>query len=106
MGEEMTFSKLMDRSKLNRLEGEILALVADLEAQGYHQIDITNALQGAIMIRLKRETYINCDLYWTRMKDHVNAWFATTSEIAAEVQKAHNQERDAKRKTRRGAPIQ
>jgi len=105
MSDEMTFSKLMDRSKLDRLEGEILALVADLEGQGHHQIDITNALQHAIMIRLKRETFINRDLYWSRMKDHVDAWFATTGDIAAEVQKSKNEERDAKRKTRRGDPI-
>jgi len=34
MSEEKTFSKLMDRSKLDRLDGEMLALTADLEAQG------------------------------------------------------------------------
>lgn len=105
MSEEMTFSKLMDRSKLDRLEGEILALVADFEAQGYHQIDIANALQHAIMIRLKRETFINRDLYWSRMKSHVDAWFETTGEIAAEIQQFKNDDRDAKRKTRRGDPI-
>lgn len=109
MSEEKTFSKLMDRSKLDRLDGEMLALTADLEAQGYHPIDITNALQSTIMIRLKREVFINCDLYWTRMRDHVEAWFSTTGEIASEVQTKLNKERDEnlskKRRNKHGQPL-
>lgn len=97
MDDKKTFSELMDRSKLDRLDGEILALAADLEAQGYHPIDITNALQSAILIRLKREGFINSNLYWKRMKSHVEGWFSDTDSLFSEVRERVDKERAADR---------
>lgn len=49
------FEKSIDRTHLNRLEGEILAFVSDFEQQGYDNMEIARALFYAGVERAGRE---------------------------------------------------
>lgn len=53
------FRKNIDRSRLDRLEGEILAFVSDAESQGYSNMEIARALFQASLERAYREQNIS-----------------------------------------------
>jgi len=60
MADDDLFKKCIDRSRLDRLEGDILAFVSDAEADGYTNIEIARALMRASLSRVDREK--NSDL--------------------------------------------
>jgi hypothetical protein len=74
MSEERTFADYLDRSKLDALEETFVNLAAKLESEGYHRLEIVNALQYTIETRLKREGWISTNHYWKKMKGFAGGW--------------------------------
>jgi hypothetical protein len=53
--ERPTFAEMTDRSRLDRLRGEILAFVSDFENNGYSNLEIARELVAASFNRASRE---------------------------------------------------
>lgn len=108
MNDKKTFSEMMDRSKLDRLEGEFLGLAAEMEGKGYHTIDIVNALQSTIESRLKRDLLEETH-YWKKMKFLADNYHKHGEIWKEEVQERRNKERkndqEKGRKNKRGQTL-
>lgn len=67
--EEKTFSALMDRTRQDRLEGEILLFCSDLEEHGYNNFNIAYALVRAAMARIRREETVAREYFYVSLRE-------------------------------------
>ncbi len=89
---EQKFPRLTDRTRLDRLQGEILAFVSGFEGQGYDNLEIARELLGAAFERAGREPrqYITESFYQhvcQRTTQLLADMEGLTREMAAEYEK-------------------
>lgn len=79
---EMTFAKLTDRTRMDRLQGEILAFVSDFEERGYHNMDIARELVAAGFLRVRRENSSVRESFHQHVRDASIQYLAGMREIS------------------------
>ena len=67
--EDKTFADYMDRTKKDRLEGEIHLFCSDLEEHGYHPIDIAKALVQTALSRMVRQDAQVSENFYQEMRN-------------------------------------
>lgn len=78
---DSTFARMTDRSRLDRLQGEILAFVSDFEQEGYSNMEIARQLIGAAFLRARRERVLILDGFHRHVRDASDAYLTAAKDL-------------------------
>lgn len=79
--EQRSFSQIVDRSRLDRLDGEVLAFISDLHLDGYDNMEIARSLVAVAKIRAEREEWIVEENFYHWLQDTANRYIANMKDL-------------------------